>query len=128
MDLISQKGEPPHTRWVFKHALIQDAAYQSLLRSKRQQIHQDIAQVLEKRFPDIAQTQPELVAHHYTEAGAREEALDYWKRAGQRAFERSANVEAIEHLSQGLNCSKRYRKAPSGLGMNSTSTRFSDLD
>ncbi len=102
MDLISQKGEPPHTRWVFKHALIQDAAYQSLLKSKRQQIHQDIAQVLEKRFPDIVHTQPELVAHHYTQAGAREEALDYWKRAGQRAFERSANVEAIEHLSQGL--------------------------
>ena len=102
MDLISQKGEPPHTRWVFKHALIQDAAYQSLLRRRRQQIHQRIAQVLEERFPETAHTQPELVAHHYTQAGVREAALDYWKRAGERAFERSAYIEAISHLTRGL--------------------------
>ena len=102
MDLISQKGEPPYSRWVFKHALIQDAAYQSLLRSKRQHIHQHIAQVLVDRFPGTAQTQPELVAHHYTQADLREAALGYWKRAGERAFERSAHIEAIGHLTKGL--------------------------
>lgn len=101
-EIISQRGEPPHTRWVFKHALIQDAAYQSLLKSNRLQLHEHIARVLEKRFPETAETQPELIAHHYTQAGLRKEALGYWKRAGQRAFERSAYVEALEHLGQGL--------------------------
>ncbi len=101
-EIISQRGEPPHTRWVFKHALIQDAAYQSLLKSDRLQLHAHIARVLEKHFPETVETQPELIAHHYTQAGLREEALSYWKRAGQRAFERSAYVEALEHLGQGL--------------------------
>lgn len=101
-EIISQRGEPPHPRWVFKHALIQDAAYKSLLKSQRLQLHEHIARVLEKRFPETAETQPELIAHHYTQAGLRGEALGYWKRAGQRAFERSAHVEALEHLGQGL--------------------------
>ena len=77
-------------------------AYQSLLRSTRQQYHQHIAQVLEQRFPDIAATQPELLAHHYTEAGLHTQAIPYWHKAGLRASERSAYVEALAHLTAGL--------------------------
>src|SRR5262249_25497268 len=86
----------------FKHALIQDAAYQSLLKSTRQQYHQRIAQVLEGRFPEIVETQPELLAHHYTEAGLLAQAIVYWQRAGQRAIAQSAYGEAFRHLTQGL--------------------------
>src|SRR4030095_14858995 len=85
-----------------KHALIQEEAYQSLLRSTRQQHHQRIAQVLEAQFPDTAETQPELLAHHYTEAGLSAQAVVYWQRAGQHAVEHSANLEAVAHLTKGL--------------------------
>jgi class 3 adenylate cyclase/predicted ATPase len=101
-EFLYQQGLPPHATYLFKHALIQDAAYQSLLRSTRQQYHQRIAQVLEERFPEICETQPELLAHHYTEAGVLAQAISYWQRAGQRAIERSAPLEAIAHLSKGL--------------------------
>jgi len=101
-EFLYQQGLPPQATYVFKHALIQDAAYQSLLRSSRQQQHQRIAQVLEVRFPEIVATQPELVAHHYTEAGLSAQALPYWQRAGQRALERSAHVEAIRHFIRGM--------------------------
>ena len=101
-ELVYQRGLPPQSTYVFKHALIQDAAYQSLLKSTRQQYHQRIAQVLEAQFPETVETQPELLAHHYTEAGLLEQAVRYWHHAGQRASERSAHVEAIAHLRQGL--------------------------
>jgi predicted ATPase len=101
-EFLYQRGLPPQATYVFKHALIQEAAYQSLLRSTRQQHHQRIAQVLEARFPEIVETQPELVAHHYTEAGLSTQALPYWQRAGERALRRSASVEAISHLTKGL--------------------------
>jgi TOMM system kinase/cyclase fusion protein len=101
-EFLYQQGLPPQATYLFKHALIQDAAYQSLLRSTRQQYHQRIAQVLEGRFLEICETQPELLAHHYTEAGVLAQAIPYWQRAGQRAIEGSANVEAIHHLSKGL--------------------------
>jgi predicted ATPase len=101
-EFLYQRGVPPQATYVFKHALIQEAAYQSLLRSTRQQYHQRIAQVVEARFPEICETQPELVAHHYTEAGLSVPAVTYWQRAGQRAVQRSAHVEAIAHLSKGL--------------------------
>jgi class 3 adenylate cyclase len=101
-EFLYQQGLPPHATYLFKHALIQDAAYQSLLRSTRQQHHQHIAQVLEARFPDICATQHELLAHHYTEAGVLAQAIPYWQRAGQRALERSANLEAEAHLTKGL--------------------------
>jgi predicted ATPase len=78
-ELIYQRGVPPQARYTFKHALIQDAAYQSLLKGTRQHYHQQIAQVLEERFPEIRQTQPELVAHHYTEAGLAVQAIPYWQ-------------------------------------------------
>jgi class 3 adenylate cyclase/predicted ATPase len=101
-EVLYQRGVPPQARYVFKHALIQDAAYQSLLKSRRQQYHQQIAHILAERFIEIAETQPELVAHHYTEAGLGGQAIPYWQRAGQRAIERSAHVEAISHLTKGL--------------------------
>jgi predicted ATPase/class 3 adenylate cyclase len=101
-EFLYQRGLPPQATYVFKHALIQDAAYQSLLRSTRQQYHQHIAQVLEARFPETCETQPELLAHHYTKAGLMAQAISYWQRAGQRAIERSANMEAIGHLTRGL--------------------------
>ncbi|HEY7496366.1 MAG TPA: adenylate/guanylate cyclase domain-containing protein, partial [Candidatus Tectomicrobia bacterium] len=101
-ELLYQRGMPSQATYLFKHALVQDAAYQSLLRSTRQQYHQRIAQVLEEQLPETANTQPELLAHHYTEAGLAEQAIPYWHQAGQRAIERSANVEAIQYLRTGL--------------------------
>jgi class 3 adenylate cyclase/tetratricopeptide (TPR) repeat protein/transcriptional regulator with XRE-family HTH domain len=92
---------PEHV-YTFKHALTQEVAYHSLLQHTRQRYHQRIAQVLAGRFPDTAATQPELLAHHYTEAGMAAQAVPYWQQAGQRAIERSANVEAISHLTKGL--------------------------
>jgi len=101
-ELVYQRGLPPLATYTFKHALIQDAAYQSLLKSTRQQYHQRIAQVLEAQFLETTEGQPELLAHHYTEAGLPEQAVPYWHRAAQRAAERSAHVEALAHLRQGL--------------------------
>ena len=102
VEFLYQQGLPPQATYRFKHALIQDAAYQSLLRSTRQRHHQRIAQVLEARFPETVETQPELLAHHYTEAGLSKQAIGYWHNAGQRALERSAHLEAISHLTKGL--------------------------
>ncbi|HEY7493836.1 MAG TPA: AAA family ATPase, partial [Candidatus Tectomicrobia bacterium] len=101
-ELLYQRGLPPQARYVFKHALIQAAAYQSLLRRTRQQYHRQIAQVLEERFPESTETQPELLAHHYTEAGCPSPAIAYWQRAGQQALQRSANPEAVRHLTTAL--------------------------
>jgi predicted ATPase len=101
-EFLYQQGLPPQATYLFKHALIQEAAYQSLLRSTRQQYHQRIAQALEARFPALCETQPELLAHHYTEASVLAQAIPYWQRAGQRALDRSAYIEAINHLSKGL--------------------------
>ena len=106
VELLYQRGLPPQATYLFKHALIQDTAYQSLLKSKRQHYHHQIAQVLEGQFPDTTETQPELVAHHYTEAGLAEQAIPYWQRAGQNAIERSAHMEAIHHLTKGLEALK----------------------
>jgi len=101
-ELLYQQGPFPQARFVFKHALIQEASYESLLRSRRQRFHQRIAEVLAERFTETLETQPELVAHHYTAAGLTEQAIPYWQQAGQRAMGHSAYVEAISHLSKGL--------------------------
>jgi predicted ATPase len=101
-ELLYQRGLPPQATYVFKHALIQDTAYRSLLKSTRQQYHQRIAQVLTEQFSETAETQPELLAYHYTEAGLSEQAIVYWQSAGQRAIDRSAYAEAIGHLTKGL--------------------------
>jgi predicted ATPase len=102
-ELLYQRGLPPQATYLFKHALIQDAAYQSLLKSTRQQYHQQIAQVLEEKFPETKETQPELLAHHYTEAGLIAQAIPYWQQAGARAIDRSTYIEAISHFRKGLN-------------------------
>jgi predicted ATPase len=101
-EIVYQRGLPPQSTYMFKHALIQDAAYQSLLKSTRQGYHQRIAQVLEAQFPETAEAEPELLAHHYTEANLSEKGVHYWYTAGQRASEHSAHVEAIAHLTKGL--------------------------
>src|SRR5262252_3893587 len=111
-EFLYQQGLPPQATYLFKHALIQDAAYQSLLRSTRQQHHQRIAQVLETQFPELCTTQPELLAYHYTEAGFTAQALPYWQRAGEQASARSAHVEAVHHLTKGLEVLKTLPDTP----------------
>ena len=101
-EFLSPRGFPPQATYTFKHALIQDAAYQSLLKSTRQQYHRRIAQVVAERFPETAETQPELLAYHYTAAGLSAQAIGYWQQAGQRASARSAYVEAVSSFTQGL--------------------------
>jgi class 3 adenylate cyclase/predicted ATPase len=111
-EFLYQQGLPPQATYLFKHALIQEAAYQSLLRSTRQRHHQHIAQVLEAQFPELCETQPELLAHHYTEAGLLAQAVPYWQRAGQRAVQRFAHREAIGHLTKGLELLKGLPETP----------------
>jgi tetratricopeptide (TPR) repeat protein len=101
-ELVYQRGILPQATYTFKHALIQDAAYHALLRSTRQQFHQRIAQVVEAQCAETRETQPELLAHHYTEAGLAAPAVEYWQRAGERSNVRSAYVEAAAHLTKGL--------------------------
>jgi tetratricopeptide (TPR) repeat protein len=100
--ILYAKGRPPQCNYIFKHALLEAALYNALVKGKRQQFHRRIAEVLEVRFPQIVATQPELLAHHFTEAGLREQAISYWLKAGLRSQERSANAEAIGHLTKGL--------------------------
>jgi DNA-binding response OmpR family regulator/class 3 adenylate cyclase/predicted ATPase len=101
-ELIFVRGEPPDSTYIFKHALVQDAAYGTLMRGKRQQLHSRIAGALEDGFPETVETQPELIAHHLIQAGLTERAINYLRKAGQRTIERSANAEAVRHLDQAL--------------------------
>ena len=110
-ELVHQRGLRPQAVYVFKHALIQEAAYQSLLRRTRRRYHQQIAQVLDEQFPETAALQPELLAHHYTEAGLSERAVPYWQLAGELAVERSANAEAVNHFNMGLEALKNLPAA-----------------
>jgi predicted ATPase len=111
-ELLYQQGLPPQATYRFKHALIQEAAYQSLLKSTRQQYHQRIAQVLEGQFPALVETQPELVAQHYTAAGCTEQAVVYWQRAGQHASDRLAYLEAISHFTTGIELLQTLPETP----------------
>jgi predicted ATPase len=101
-ELVYQRDLPPRATYLFKHALVVEAAYASLLKSTRQQYHQRIAQTLEAQFPTTVDTQPELVAHHYTEAACTGQAMVCWHQAGRRAIGQSAPVEGIAHLRKGL--------------------------
>jgi tetratricopeptide (TPR) repeat protein len=101
-ELLYEAHSVPEPVYTFKHALIHEVAYQSLLRGTRQHYHRQVADVLVTRFADRVETQPEVVAHHYTEAGLPAQALPYWQRAGDRAAERSAHREAIVHCTRGL--------------------------
>ena len=100
--LAFRRGTPPDAVYTFKHALVQDAAHDSLLKSRRQELHAKIARVIEARFPNIKTTEPELLAHHLTEAGLTEIAIPLWQAAGELALKRRALAEAISHLDQGL--------------------------
>src|SRR5215471_13271401 len=101
-DIIYRVGISPFVRFAFKHVLLRDAIYDSLLRSKRQQIHADIATILKRDFPEQAENQPEVLAHHYQEAGNHQLAIQCWFESGQRALSRSANVEAIANFRKAL--------------------------
>jgi len=100
--LLFQQGVPPHATYLFKHALVQDAAYGTLLREPRRALHARIAETLESQFAEIAESQPELLARHCTEAGLIEKAAGFWGKAGQRSLERSALIEAVEQLTRAL--------------------------
>ena len=100
--LLFRQGVPPHATYLFKHALVQDAAYGTLLREPRRALHARIAETLESQFAEIAENQPELLARHCTEAGLIEKAAGLWGKAGQRSLERSALVEAVEQLTRAL--------------------------
>jgi class 3 adenylate cyclase/tetratricopeptide (TPR) repeat protein len=101
-ELIYRRGAPPDAEYTFKHVLVQDAAYSTLLRGRRQQLHARIAATLEDRFPEIAAAQPSLLAHHCEEAGLAEKAIDYWLAAGRQAWLRSAATEVVALLQRGL--------------------------
>ncbi len=111
-ELLYQRGRPPRSRYIFKHALIQDAAYQSLLKRTRQQYHQQVARLLEERFAQTAAAQPEVIAHHYREAGCTEDALAYSQKAGHIALGRSANVEAVTHFNKALELLPQLPETP----------------
>ena len=100
--LIFPQGSTPAVTYSFKHALVRDAAYETLLRSKRSQLHGRIAQVLATEFAEIAEAQPEILAHHYTQAGLTNLAIQWWRKSGDLAIRRSANREAVGHLGRAL--------------------------
>jgi len=100
--LLFRQGVPPHTTYLFKHALVRDTAYGTLLRRPRAALHARIADTFESQFPDVAERQPELLARHCTEAGLVDKAAALWGKAGQRSLERSALVEAAEQLTRAL--------------------------
>jgi predicted ATPase len=101
-ELLYERGIYPDTTYVFKHALTQESIYQCLLKNTRQKYHQTIAMMLEQYFPETTEAQPEILSYHFTEAGLAEPAIPYWQRAGEIAARKSANIEAIDHLTKGL--------------------------
>ena len=101
-DILLVQGLPPESDYRFKHALIQDAAYENLLKSRRQVLHRRVAEALRDQFAASAAAEPELLAHHFTQAGLTEAAIEWWGKAGQRSLERSALVEAVEQLTRAL--------------------------
>jgi predicted ATPase/class 3 adenylate cyclase len=111
-ELVFVRGTPPEARYSFKHALVRDAAYESLLKTDRQRLHAGIVRALEKHFPETVNREPEVLAQHCTEAGLAEPAVDYWQRAGQQARARSAMAEAVAHLTKGLEV---LEKLPAGV-------------
>jgi serine/threonine protein kinase/tetratricopeptide (TPR) repeat protein len=111
-EILFQKGRPPRCAYAFRHALLEDALYNSLVKSKRQELHQRAAEALEASFPQTAESLPELLAHHFTEAGLTQKAVDYWLQAGVRSKERSADVEAMGQLTKGLGLLNTLEETP----------------
>ncbi|HEX3229549.1 MAG TPA: AAA family ATPase [Pyrinomonadaceae bacterium] len=111
-EILYQKGRPPRRTYIFKHALLEDALYNAMVKGKRQSFHRQIAEVLEAQFQQTAETRPELLAHHFTEGALTEKAVGYWLKAGIRSREKSANVEAISHLTKGLELLGTLEESP----------------
>jgi len=101
-DIVLVQGLPPEADYRFKHALIQDAAYENLLKSRRQILHRRVGETLRDKFAGTATAEPELLAHHFTHAGMTEAAIEWWGKAAQRSQERSALAEAAEQLTRAL--------------------------
>jgi predicted ATPase len=118
--LVFRRGMPPHATYLFKHALVRDAAHGTLLREPRRALHARIADALESHFAEIAENQPEVLAHHCTEAGLIERAAGLWGKAGQRSLARSALIEAAEQLTRALG---QIATLPPTAGLRRASTR-----
>jgi predicted ATPase len=101
-DILLVQGVPPDSDYRFKHALIQDAAYENLLKGRRQVLHRGVAEILRDRFTDTAAVGPQVLAHHFTQAGLIEPAIEWWGKAGDQALSRSAYTEAVAHFSASL--------------------------
>lgn len=110
--ILLQKGRPPRCSYMFKHALLEDALRDALVKGKRQEFHRQIAGVLEAQFPETVEALPELLAHHFTEANLTDKAVSYWLRAGLRSRDRFANIEAISHLCKGLDLLRTLENSP----------------
>ena len=112
-DMVAQRGEPPNAIYNFKHALIRDAAYQTILKSRKRDLHRRVAETLERRFPDMARSEPELLAHHYTEADVTERALDFWRTAAMKASANLAHAEAAGHIRKAMAIISALPEGPS---------------
>jgi predicted ATPase len=108
-DILLVQGLPPDSGYRFKHALIQDAAYENLLKSRRQVLHRRVAEILRDRFPDAAAVEPEVLAHHFTQSGLTDAAIQWWGNAGDQALRRSAFQEAISHLGKAIEMADKTR-------------------
>jgi class 3 adenylate cyclase/predicted ATPase len=111
-ELVFRRGDPPEAIYTFKHVLVQEAAYENLLKSRRQVLHLRIAETLRDRFQTTAEAQPEVVAHHFTQAGLSEPAIEWWVKAGDRALDRSTNNEAIAHLEKAISLAEGLADGP----------------
>jgi class 3 adenylate cyclase/tetratricopeptide (TPR) repeat protein len=111
-ELVHRRGSPPEAVYSFKHVLVRDAAYESMLKSRRQQLHGQIARVLENDFPGVVKSEPEILARHFTEAGVVGSAIDYWLKAGYLAVSRSANAEAVKHFRRGIDLIRELESSP----------------
>jgi class 3 adenylate cyclase len=120
-DILLVQGMPPESDYRFKHALIQDAAYENLLKSRRVVLHHRVAETLRDRFPATAAVEPEALAHHFTQAGLAETAIEWWNKAGEQALQRSAYVETIGHLGKAISLTESLPHQPPGVGKRSNS-------
>jgi predicted ATPase len=123
-DIVLVEGVLPESDYRFKHALIQDAAYENLLKSRRQVLHRRIAETLRDRFADRAAAEPEVLAHHFTQAGVSDAAIEWWGKAGDQALRRSAFQEAIAHLGKAIEMADREAEVAPGAAAASASSRL----
>jgi predicted ATPase len=114
-NLASCRGRPPEATYSFRHALVQDTAYASLLKTRRQTLHQQIAEALRDRFSPLADAEPEIIAHHFTQAGIAEQAVEWWTKAGELALRRSAYVEAVSHYDKAIGQAEQLSESPLSL-------------